>query len=333
MTNPYLTRRQFLASTTAATAATAANLAAPALAAPPPAKAQIALTLDLEMSRHYPRRGLTEWDYQKGNLDKATKAYSLKAARVAHDRGARIHFFCVGRVLEQPDVGWLKEIIEMGHPVGNHTYDHINVHATDPKQTQFRFQRAPWLLRGRTARQVIEQNIATTSLAMKTRLGISPNGFRTPGGFYTGLKGRKDLQQMMQQLGFKWISSVYPQHLSGKPKQKPGPEVFNSIIAAQQKAQPFRYPTGLIEIPMSPISDVTAFRAHYWKLEYFLQGVRLAVEWAIQERKVFDFLAHPSCLVVEDPECETIKMVCDRVKQSADRAEIVGLDQIAKRVK
>ena len=167
---------------------------------------------------------------------------------------------------------------------------------------------------------------------MKTRLGISPNGFRTPGGFYTGLKGRKDLQQMMQQLGFKWISSVYPRHLSGKPKQKPGPEVFNSIIAAQQKAQPFRYPTGLIEIPMSPISDVTAFRAHYWKLEYFLQGVRLAVEWAIQERKVFDFLAHPSCLVVEDPECETIKMVCDRVKQSADRAEIVGLDAVAKRV-
>jgi len=83
---------------------------------------------------------------------------------------------------------------------------------------------------------------------------------------------------------------------------------------------------------MSPISDVTAFRAHYWKLEYFLQGVRLAVEWAIQERKVFDFLAHPSCLVVEDPECETIKMVCDRVKQSADRAEIVGLDAVAKRV-
>jgi len=204
MTNPCLTRRQFLASTTAATAvataATAGGLRMSVLAAARPAKARIALTLDLEMSRHYPRRGLTEWDYQKGNLDKATKAYSLKAARVAHDRGARIHFFCVGRVLEQPDVGWLKEIIEMGHPVGNHTYDHINVHATDPRQTQFRFQRAPWLLRGRTARQVIEQNIATTSLAMKTRLGISPNGFRTPGGFYTGLKGRKDLQQMMMQM-------------------------------------------------------------------------------------------------------------------------------------
>ncbi len=171
-----LTRRGFLAGTAAA-----------ALAGPPSAqaapkqqdKAAIALTLDLEMSRHYPRRGLTEWDYQKGNLDKATKAYSLKAARVAHDLGARIHFFCVGRVLEQPDVGWLKEIIEMGHPVGNHTYDHVNVHAGSPAQTQFRFQRAPWLIRGRTVTQIIEQNIATTNQAIKTRQVITPNGFRT----------------------------------------------------------------------------------------------------------------------------------------------------------
>ena len=161
---PSISRRQFLTTTAATTAAAATGL--PVSAAPKPDKAQIALTLDLEMSRHYPRRGLTEWDYQKGNLDKATKAYSLKAARVAHDMGAKIHFFCVGRVLEQPDVGWLKEIIQMGHPVGNHTYDHVNVLATNPKQTQFRFQRAPWLLRGRTAAQVIEQNIATTNVAM-----------------------------------------------------------------------------------------------------------------------------------------------------------------------
>lgn len=329
MTPLPITRRRFLST---AAAATTAGLATPGLANAAPEKAQIALTLDLEMSRHYPRRGLTEWDYQKGNLDNATKAYSLKAARVAHDLGARIHFFCVGRVLEQPDVGWLKEIIEMGHPVGNHTYDHVNVHAASPAKTQFRFERAPWLIRGRTVSQIIEQNIATTNLAMKTRLGISPNGFRTPGGFYTGLKGREDLQRLMMKQGFKWVSSVYPRHLSGKPKQEPGPEVYNSIIAAQQKAQPFKYPTGLIEVPMSPISDVTAFRTNYWKLDYFLKAVRLAVEWAIQERKVFDFLSHPSCLVVEDPDCETIRLVCERVKRQKDRAEIVGLDRIAGRL-
>ncbi|MFN0055855.1 MAG: polysaccharide deacetylase family protein [Planctomycetales bacterium] len=38
-----------------------------------------------------------------------------------------IHFFCVGRVLEQPNVDWLKEIAAAGHPIGNHTYDHVAV--------------------------------------------------------------------------------------------------------------------------------------------------------------------------------------------------------------
>ena len=98
-----LTRRGFLAGTALATLG---HPLSPARAEPKPGKASIALTLDLEMSRHYPRRGIFEWDFQKGNLDEATKQYALKAARIAHDRGAVIHFFCVGRVLEQPDVGF-----------------------------------------------------------------------------------------------------------------------------------------------------------------------------------------------------------------------------------
>ena len=102
-------------------------------------KARIAITLDLEMSRMYPTRDMMEWDYQKGNLNEPTKKYALDAAHVAKDHDGLIHFFCVGRVLEQADVSWLKEIAAMGHPIGNHTYDHVNVWSTKPEQTQFRF--------------------------------------------------------------------------------------------------------------------------------------------------------------------------------------------------
>ena len=84
---------------------------------------------------------------------------------------------------------------------------------------------------------------------------------------------------------------------------------------------------------MSPISDVGAFRSRLWKRDYFLQAVRLAIEWAIENGGVFDFLCHPSCMVVEDPDCETIRLICDLVKQAGDRAEIVGLDTIAANVK
>ena len=73
---------------------------------------------------------------------------------------------------------------------------------------------------------------------------------------------------------------------------------------------------------MSPVSDVTAFRAHYWKLDWFLKAVRLAVQEAIKTGGVFDFLAHPSCLVVEDPSFEVVKLICDLVKDAGDTAAV-----------
>jgi peptidoglycan/xylan/chitin deacetylase (PgdA/CDA1 family) len=296
----------------------------------PATKARIAITLDLEMSAQYPRAGMTEWNYQKGNLDEATKQYSVDAAQVVKENGGRLHFFCVGRVLEHASVDWLKEIHDAGHPIGNHTYDHVNVLATDPKQTQFRFQRAPWLVAGQTAATVIRNNIRMTTIGLKERAGIEVNGFRTPGGFHSALDGREDVQKIMQDSGFTWISSKYPQHLSGTLGESPTEEVYRSIVEAQKEAQPYRYPTGLIEIPMSPISDVTAFRSKKWKLEWFLEATRRIVTWAIETGSVFDFIAHPSCLVVEDPEFKTIRLMCDMVNAAKDRAEIVTLDTIAK---
>src|SRR5579864_339687 len=325
--NSHSSRRQFLSSSlaVACTAATAQVFAQPK----PARKARIAITLDLEMSAQYPKRGMTEWNYQKGNLDEATKKYAVEAAKIAKERGGLIHFFCVGQVLEQPNVDWLKELAANGHPIGNHTYDHVNVKATKPEDIQFRFQRSPWLLHGQTPQQVILENIRVTTAAMKERAGISANGFRTPGGFANGLADRPDIQKMLLDLGFTWVSSKYPAHQTGKPKEEPTKEVFDSIIKAQEQAQPFRYPSGLIQVPMSPISDVTAFRSNWWKLDWFLSAIGQAVAWAIETGNTFDFLAHPSCLVVEDPTFESIKLICDLVKRASDKAAIMSLVEIA----
>ena len=226
----------------------------------------------------------------------------------------------------------MKEIAKEGHSIGNHTYDHVNVHAQKPEQIQFRFQRAPWLIRGKSTQQIIRENIRMTSIAMKQRAGIEANGFRTPGGFHDGISNRPDLQKMFVDLGFSWISSKYPRHLSGKPMQELSQDVYRSIVQAQREAQPFLYPNGLVEIPMSPISDVGAFRSKFWKLNYFLKAIRMAVEWAIETRGVFDFLCHPSCLVVEDPNHETIRMICEVVRQAGEKATIADLGSIAARV-
>jgi peptidoglycan/xylan/chitin deacetylase (PgdA/CDA1 family) len=220
----------------------------------------------------------------------------------------------------------------MGHPIGNHTYDHVNVWAKTPEKTQFRFQRSPWLIRGKTAQDVIQENIRVTTLAVKDRLGIDVDGFRTPGGSNAALVGREDIQQLLLDEGFRWVSSKYPRHKSSPPNLEPSQDVFASIVNAQKQSQPFIYPTGLIEIPMSPISDVGAFRTSRWKLDHFLKSVQQCVEWAIKNGAVFDFLCHPSIMYVEDPEFRTIKLICDLVNQAGDKAEIVGLSTIADHV-
>jgi peptidoglycan/xylan/chitin deacetylase (PgdA/CDA1 family) len=296
-------------------------------------KALIAITLDLEMSRNFPTWETTHWDYEKGNLDADTKAYAVEAARRVKDKGGVIHFFCVGRVLEQENVDWLKGLVADGHKVGNHTYDHVYVLATRPDEIQFRFTRAPWLMRGRPPAEVIADNIRMTSEALKTRIGIDAAGFRTPGGFAAGLAGREDVQKMLLDLGFKWVSSKYPAHANSQPGERPSPAVFDDIIRAQAEAQPFVYPSGQIEIPMNPISDIGAFRGGRWPLEDFLKAIRLGVEWAIEHKAVFDFLAHPSCLVATDPRFQALELVCDLVKAAGNRAELVDLERIAKSIR
>jgi hypothetical protein len=296
-------------------------------------KALIAITLDLEMSRNFPTWETTYWDYEKGNLNTPTKRYTVEACRRVKARHGVLHCFAVGRVLEQEKVDWLKDIVKAGHPVGNHTYDHVNVKAKKAEDIQFRFHRAPWLIAGKAPRQVILENIRLTDAALKSRIGIKSAGFRTPGGFPNGLADRTDLQQMLLDLGFTWVSSKYPAHPMGETGNPPRQAVFDGIVKAQEQAQPFVYPRGLVEVPMSPISDISAFRAGRWKLESFLKAIRLAVEWTIAHRAVFDFLGHPSCLYVTDPKFQTIDLICDLVRKGGDKAALVDLDTLAERAR
>jgi peptidoglycan/xylan/chitin deacetylase (PgdA/CDA1 family) len=317
-------RREFLAVSGAATAGVLA--AAPAGARK---QASLAITLDLEMSRNFPTWEATHWDYEKGNLDEATKRYAIDVARRVKAHGGAVHFFLVGRALEQESVEWLQELLATGHRVGNHTYDHVNVKARRPAELQPRFNRAPWLVAGREPAAVVRENIQLCTDAMKARLGTAPSGFRTPGGFTNGLEDVPAVQQMLVELGFTWCSSKYPRTPTPPPGEEPDAAALSAIARAQADAQPYRYPGGLLEIPMSPISDIGAFRNLRWKLDWFLHAVRASVEWAIEHGTVFDFLAHPSCLGVVDPDGKTIELICELVAGAGERARLVTLDQLA----
>jgi hypothetical protein len=326
----WLSRRQVLGSG----AALAAGCLLPRTAgAAERASAQIAITLDLEMSRNFPRWEDTHWDYEKGNLNEETKKYAVEACRRVKAAGGVIHCFAVGQVLEQPSVDWLKEIAAAGHPIGNHTYDHVYVLASKPADIQYRFQRAPWLIEGKQPLEAIRENIRLCHLALKQRLGIDAAGFRTPGGFADGLAGREDVQKMLLDLGYTWVSSKYPAHANTEMGKEPSQQVYDSIVAAQAAAQPFVYPSGLVEVPMSPISDIGAFRGGRWKLEWFLKAIRLAVEWTIENRACFDFLSHPSCLYAMDPKFQAIDLICELVRKAGPKATLVDVGALAKAAK
>ena len=111
-----------------------------------PDKALIAVTMDMEMSRHYPQWEITHWDYEKGNLDQATKDYTSEVCRRVKAAGGVVHMFVLGRTLEQVNVDWLQALVREGHVLGNHTYDHVKLVARTPETIQFRFRLAPWLI-------------------------------------------------------------------------------------------------------------------------------------------------------------------------------------------
>jgi hypothetical protein len=182
---------------------------------------------------------------------------------------------------------------------------------------------------GKTPTQVIDENIRMCTLAMKNRVGIEPNGFRTPGGFADGLRDRPDIQNMLLSQGFTWVSSLYPHHPVKPETGAPQAGELEAVVTAQEAAQPFVYPSGLIELPMNPASDVTTMRTGRWKLADFRKTVEAGLNWCIENGKVWDFLSHPSALGVADPNFEIIDLIIDTVKRAGSRAQLVRLDTIA----
>ena len=92
-------------------------------------------------------------------------------------------------------------------------------------------------------------------------------------------------------------------------------------------------PSGLIEIPASPLGDVFSFRERKWKLGEWLRMIEKNVQWTIKNRAVYDFFAHPSILYVEDPEFRAIELLCRLDSESKGKAAIVDMDTVALRAK
>jgi peptidoglycan/xylan/chitin deacetylase (PgdA/CDA1 family) len=275
----------------------------------------VSITYDVEMNTNFPD-WLSVWDDRKGKLDDATQAYILKLLDIVRPYGAKLQFYILGSSLESANVGFLDRIIAEGHSVGNHTYHHVNIRAQTVSELQTVYAEQPWRAGDRSPFQIIEDEIVQTGDALAIRYGKRPVGFRAPGGFEIGLNGALEIQTLLKDLGFPYVSTLYRTE-----------QLYPAPSAAERRAlieenvrslQPFRYPNGLLELPMMGISDIDAFRVRHLSLSEWLDSAKAALCVARAEGLVLSLIMHPSVLAVRDPDGETLKLVLREIYGSGE---------------
>jgi len=300
------------------------------------ARFAVQLSFDLEMVTNWPY-WTSFWDNRKGAINDAVKAYVRKISSKCGEYGARAHYFVVGSLFEDPDIDYLREAVDAGHAVGNHTYTHINIKAERPDQLAGIYKFCPWRAAGRSAREVVRQEIRMTTEAIRTRLGVVPKGFRSPGGFPDGLQDAPEVRELLQEEGFWWASTHYNDTLLyGRVSRPPDavskvdPERLKRAFNRSERAlQPYRYEDGLIEIPLAGITDVVAWRWYRPDLGEWLEMLAEGVDYAYEHGLIFMLTSHPAVLASVDPHCQVVETILSRAVRKEGGVWLPDLEELA----
>ena len=124
----------------------------------------IALSYDFEMCAGYQPDRINH-----GRIIPEAQAYTLNLCDVAEDYGVKLHFFYVGNGFDRT-FDCLKEILDRGHVLDNHTYSHLPLITDDVQR--------------------LDEELALTNQLFEERLGWKSTVLRGPGGYQNGLDGK-----------------------------------------------------------------------------------------------------------------------------------------------
>ena len=132
--------------------------------------------------------------------------------------------------------------------------------------------------------------------------------------------------------GLTWVSSLYPAHAVGPARQEPTEEVLRSIVAAQRNAQPFTYPRGPDRNPHE--SDQRHRRLPRRPLAARVVPHRDSAKFRVVHRQPRRLrFPVPSLVPVRRRSgVSPIELICDMARRVGDRAAIVDLGMIARRM-
>ena len=272
------------------------------------AEFSLSLTFDIEMTPNFPY-WTSRWNHRKGEIDEATKLYLRKMSEIAKSYGVKLQFFLVGSALEDPDIDYLKQLVDDGHAIDNHTYTHVNVKAKDIAGLQEVYAAAPWRAVGLTPLEVIRREVRQTNEAIEEKLGERPQGFRTPGGFAGGLDDVPEVQDLLKDEGFRFASANYHYPVDHTERHQPREELEAAFRASLNVLQPYRYPNGLLEIPLMGITSIWAFRHMDLDRWEFIDLIKAGVDHAHENMQIFSLCCHPSDIAARDPHCDMVDSV------------------------
>ena len=272
------------------------------------AEFSLSLTFDIEMTPNFPY-WTSKWNHRKGEIDEGTKLYLRRMSEIAKSYGVKLQFFLVGSALEDPDIDYLKQLVDDGHAIDNHTYTHVNVKAKDIAGLQEVYANAPWRAVGLSPLEVIRQEIQQTNAAIEEKLGVKAQGFRTPGGFEGGLDDVPEVQDVLKDEGFRFASANYHYPVDRFVRHHPTEVLEAAFGASLDKLQPYRYPNDLLEIPLMGITSIWAFRHMDLDRWEFIDLIKAGVDYAHRNKQIFSLCCHPSDIAARDPHCDMVDAV------------------------
>ena len=206
----------------------------------------VALSYDLEMCAGYSPSMVNH-----GHIIPDLQKYTLTLCDIAESYDVILHFFYVTNGLEAENIDYLKEIINRGHVIDSHTYSHVSL-ATDDEE-------------------LLDSELKKANQLLAEKLGIKSKVLRGPGGIINGLNDYPVAQKVILENGFRYVSSAYKDPLTHNGFHYINSDYKRSLTDKdlQNAAQlttfdpPYRYQSGLIEIPMHGLTDRNWFDMHY----------------------------------------------------------------------
>jgi peptidoglycan/xylan/chitin deacetylase (PgdA/CDA1 family) len=260
--------------------------------------------------------------------------YIMRLCTIAEEFGVRLHFFQIANGLEVPNVvEHLREVISRGHIVDCHTYAHVNLAITPA--------------------DVLDEDLRRAAELFEEQLGFRSEILRGPGGYPHNALAEEN-QRLILKHGYRWVSGEVDYEL---PRRDEG-----YWISSPSRGTPFRYPTGLIEIPIQGWTDRMWFEGYKcidddayarWRRESGHKPVRLGwrcpwtardaldewirinlatLDYAYEHRLLWVVCWHPYSHYLHDPDARMLRSLLETALSKPDVVWVCTLRDVVEHI-